>query len=262
MAALAWPVLTCNASLTMTSRCINLRAGHCGRFLGAVETAAELFIMMEYAEGGSLWDMLSRSDDLPFARRMEVALDAARGLHYLHTNKPAVLHRDIKGCAFFEHHVRAGTVAVSVITSPSPMALGTGPQTGRRFTPCTTTSEVRMVVSTGEQGPKPLSAHELDMLISGCRSNNVLIGAGGVAKLTDFGLSVIMENAANTISRVRGRQPPAHRALGGAGDPRRRRRRRKGRRLLLRHAALRDLLQSGAPRRPVLRLNSVGERSC
>ena len=54
--------------------------------------------MMEYAEGGSLWDMLSRTDDLPFARRMEVALDAARGLHYLHTNKPAVLHRDIKGC--------------------------------------------------------------------------------------------------------------------------------------------------------------------
>ena len=69
------------------------------RFLGAVETAAELFIMMEYAEGGSLWDMLSRIDDLPFARRMEVALDAARGLHYLHTNQPAVLHRDIKGYA-------------------------------------------------------------------------------------------------------------------------------------------------------------------
>jgi serine/threonine protein kinase len=64
-----------------------------------VETAAELFIMMEYAEGGSLWDMLSRTEDLPFAWRMEVALDAARGLHYLHTNKPAVLHRDIKGCA-------------------------------------------------------------------------------------------------------------------------------------------------------------------
>ena len=55
--------------------------------------------MMEYAEGGSLWDMLSRTDDIPFARRMEVALDAARGLHYLHTNQPAVLHRDIKGCA-------------------------------------------------------------------------------------------------------------------------------------------------------------------
>ena len=34
----------------------------------------------------------------------------------------------------------------------------------------------------------------------GCRSNNVLIGAGGVAKLTDFGLSVIMAGAANTIS--------------------------------------------------------------
>jgi len=32
------------------------------------------------------------------------------------------------------------------------------------------------------------------------RSNNVLIGGGGVAKLTDFGLSVIMAGAANTIS--------------------------------------------------------------
>lgn len=32
------------------------------------------------------------------ARRLEVALDVAHGLAYLHNATPAVLHRDLKGC--------------------------------------------------------------------------------------------------------------------------------------------------------------------
>ena len=119
-----------------------------------METSDELFIMMEYAEGGSLWDLLSGPVELPFARRLEVALDAARGLLYLHTCKPQVLHRDIKGCD--TARTLAAAWAYSVLQAvPEPSACA-------------------------------------------CR-NNVLIGASGIAKLTDFGLSMIMANHAATI---------------------------------------------------------------
>mmetsp|Transcript_18613 Transcript_18613/g.56177 ORF Transcript_18613/g.56177 Transcript_18613/m.56177 type:complete len:1043 (+) Transcript_18613:379-3507(+) len=96
------------------------------RLLGACETKGDLFIIMEYLEGGTLVDLLSSARELSLARRLEIALDVAHGLAYLHSATPAIIHRDVKG-------------------------------------------------------------------------NNVLIGLDGSAKLTDFGVSVIMTNAVDTI---------------------------------------------------------------
>lgn len=69
------------------------------RFFGAVETSNELFITAEYIQGSSLWDLVNSAAELPFSRRLEIALDAARGLAYLHSRSPPVLHSDVKGCA-------------------------------------------------------------------------------------------------------------------------------------------------------------------
>ena len=53
--------------------------------------------MMEYMERGSLSDVLNdKAIPLSAALRSRMALEAARGMLYLHTLKPPVLHRDLK----------------------------------------------------------------------------------------------------------------------------------------------------------------------
>jgi len=61
-------------------------------------------IVTEYCARGSLWDVLEQARDgagdvaseLTWSRRLEMALDAARGMLYLHSLSPAILHRDLK----------------------------------------------------------------------------------------------------------------------------------------------------------------------
>ena len=52
---------------------------------------------MEYMPGGSLFDLLyKRKEKLSWARKLEIVLQTARGMAYLHTRSPPVLHRDLK----------------------------------------------------------------------------------------------------------------------------------------------------------------------
>ena len=54
--------------------------------------------MMEYMERGSLSDVLNdKAIPLSAALRSRMALEAALGMLYLHSLKPPVLHRDLKG---------------------------------------------------------------------------------------------------------------------------------------------------------------------
>lgn len=78
---------------------------------------------MEYMAGGSLADAIRKRLDLPLPRIVEIALDFARGMAYLHSEAKAIIHRDLKpnnlligGVASLEATElvrRAGTVKIS-----------------------------------------------------------------------------------------------------------------------------------------------------
>jgi serine/threonine protein kinase len=53
-------------------------------------------IISELCSNGDLFDYI-RNSSIPAMRRMVcMMLDIARGIHYLHTHKPSVIHRDCK----------------------------------------------------------------------------------------------------------------------------------------------------------------------
>eukprot|EP00878_Enallax_costatus_P017272 GHUV01018140.1.p1 GENE.GHUV01018140.1~~GHUV01018140.1.p1 ORF type:complete len:339 (+),score=92.76 GHUV01018140.1:890-1906(+) len=66
-------------------------------FMGAVMQANQLAIVTQFIPRGSLFRLLHRSKaDLDPRRRLQMALDVARGMNYLHTSNPAIVHRDLK----------------------------------------------------------------------------------------------------------------------------------------------------------------------
>ena len=68
-------------------------------FYGICTDGPQPWLMMEYVGGGSLEDYLaSQGPDCKPTRRQALAwaLDLARGLEYLHSQQPVILHRDIK----------------------------------------------------------------------------------------------------------------------------------------------------------------------
>ena len=66
-------------------------------FIGAITEPSNLSIITEFAARGSLADILiDGTVPLTFSARLRIALDAARGMHYLHTSNPVILHRDLK----------------------------------------------------------------------------------------------------------------------------------------------------------------------
>ncbi|MCD7469587.1 hypothetical protein HAX54_008726 [Datura stramonium] len=70
------------------------------RLLGYCEDNNERVLVFEYMNNGTLHDHLHRLESSPlmsWTARIKVALDAARGIEYLHEYAvPAVIHRDIK----------------------------------------------------------------------------------------------------------------------------------------------------------------------
>ena len=73
--------------------------------INAVETsvhiAGEQILVFEFVGNGSLFDRLhtfkGKAHPLPWTTRMQIALDVARAIEYLHKMaSPRVIHRDIK----------------------------------------------------------------------------------------------------------------------------------------------------------------------
>ncbi|XP_076940426.1 putative receptor-like protein kinase At5g59700 [Bidens hawaiensis] len=70
--------------------------------LGLYMEADDIILVYEYASKGSLSDYLGstcKNINLTWGKRLEICLDIARGINYLHTSmegKPRIIHRDIK----------------------------------------------------------------------------------------------------------------------------------------------------------------------
>ncbi|KAL8262864.1 hypothetical protein R6Q59_024213 [Mikania micrantha] len=68
--------------------------------LGFSEENREMVLVYEYVSNGSLCDCIEKAEiNLTWAQRLQISLDIANGINYLHTDmegKPRILHRDIK----------------------------------------------------------------------------------------------------------------------------------------------------------------------
>lgn len=67
--------------------------------IGYCKDKNHLALVYEYMPEGNLQDHLRgcTSKPLPWEQRLQIALDAAQGLEYLHIAcKPALIHRDVK----------------------------------------------------------------------------------------------------------------------------------------------------------------------
>ncbi|CAL1397429.1 unnamed protein product [Linum trigynum] len=66
-------------------------------FMGAMSSPQRLCIVTEFLPRGSLFQLLQRkATKLEWRRRVQMALDIARGMNYLHCFNPPIVHRDLK----------------------------------------------------------------------------------------------------------------------------------------------------------------------
>ncbi|XVE70929.1 hypothetical protein DITRI_Ditri10aG0109200 [Diplodiscus trichospermus] len=76
---------------------LRLRHPNVVLFMGAVTRSPHFSILTEFLPRGSLYKLLHRPNpQLDEKRRMRMALDVAKGMNYLHTSHPTIVHRDLK----------------------------------------------------------------------------------------------------------------------------------------------------------------------
>ncbi|XP_039016677.1 integrin-linked protein kinase 1-like isoform X2 [Hibiscus syriacus] len=66
------------------------------QFLGAVTQSSPMMIVTEYLPKGDFRAFLNKKGPMKPLTAMRYALDIARGMNYLHENKPAIIHRDLE----------------------------------------------------------------------------------------------------------------------------------------------------------------------
>ncbi|XP_024021357.1 probable serine/threonine-protein kinase PBL11 [Morus notabilis] len=72
------------------------------KLIGCCREGSHRMLVYEYMDEGSLDNCLFRENrkELNWGRRIRIAVGAARGLAYLHTNETPIIHRDIKASNF------------------------------------------------------------------------------------------------------------------------------------------------------------------
>ena len=67
-------------------------------YLGGNITTSPYFLVTEFCENGNLFQFLHGKDapDLEDVERLNLALEIAQGINYLHSFNPPILHRDLK----------------------------------------------------------------------------------------------------------------------------------------------------------------------
>eukprot|EP00002_Diphylleia_rotans_P016595 TRINITY_DN322_c0_g1_i1.p1 TRINITY_DN322_c0_g1~~TRINITY_DN322_c0_g1_i1.p1 ORF type:complete len:2502 (+),score=409.05 TRINITY_DN322_c0_g1_i1:87-7592(+) len=76
---------------------VELRHPNIVLYMGACITARSTCLVCEFMVHGSLYDVLhNESMVIPYQQRVAFMLDIAKGMQYLHTAKPPIIHRDLK----------------------------------------------------------------------------------------------------------------------------------------------------------------------
>jgi serine/threonine protein kinase len=77
---------------------------HCVQFFGAVTKSSPYMIVTEFMGAGTLADLFRSKNRLSLRRCVQLALECARGIAYLHNRQPqGIIHRDLKpACVFLE----------------------------------------------------------------------------------------------------------------------------------------------------------------
>ncbi|XP_022940249.1 probable serine/threonine-protein kinase SIS8 [Cucurbita moschata] len=76
---------------------LRLRHPNVVLFMGAVTRPPHFSILTEFLPRGSLYRLLHRpNSQLDERRRLRMAFDVAKGMNYLHTSHPTIVHRDLK----------------------------------------------------------------------------------------------------------------------------------------------------------------------
>jgi len=74
-----------------------LRHPNIVQFLGAIADPPSPILVTEFMSRGSLHSILHNTNHkMVWSRLRNIAIDAAKGLNYLHTNSPTIIHRDFK----------------------------------------------------------------------------------------------------------------------------------------------------------------------
>ncbi|CAN6457160.1 unnamed protein product [Victoria cruziana] len=76
---------------------LRLRHPNVVLFMGAVTRPPNLSILTEFLPRGSLFRLLHRTNvQVDEKKRLKMAFDVAKGMNYLHTSHPTIVHRDLK----------------------------------------------------------------------------------------------------------------------------------------------------------------------
>lgn len=74
--------------------------------IGVSEHDKYFYIINEYCNGSTLFDLLHESQDrLPWPCRINIAKQIAKGMLFLHTNDPPIIHRDLKSLKYFMYYI-------------------------------------------------------------------------------------------------------------------------------------------------------------
>lgn len=65
--------------------------------MGVVLDADFVGVVMEICPKGSVFEIIhERETDLDYSLLLRMLLDSARGMNFLHSNNPPIVHRDLK----------------------------------------------------------------------------------------------------------------------------------------------------------------------